>query len=312
MDKEKGEMPLKKNKILLYKEAERPSVSSNFYLKAEQRAELDLSPLMQSSYHWHDYFEMEFICRGEATHILNGEAERVKRGSIYLLTPADFHTVYQEDGDRSLCYYNINFNEYALAPELIMLLTEYGERMSVTLCEADCRMLETEFSTLMREYSADKPLKEKMLKNIFEKIFIIFWRNIMETSVPHKNSHLHMDSNIRYIVNYLRIHFRESVSLGDIAKMVHLTPNYVGELFKKETGLSFTDYVSKLRLSYATNLLLSSDMSIANISTQSGFHAASYFIKSFKAKTGMTPLEYRNKENERSLNKEETEKYNAK
>lgn len=295
---------MKKTKILLYKESERPSVSDNFYLKVDERAKLDISPLAKSTYHWHDYFEMEFICRGEATHVLNGEAERVRRGSIYLLTPADFHTVYRGQGDEELFYYNVNFNEYALSQDLILLLTEYGGRMTVTVDEDECLALEAEFGALMKEYGSDTPLKEKMLKNIFEKIFIIFWRNILASEGASRNDHPRMDGNIRYIVNYLRIHFRESVSLGDISRAVHLTPNYVGELFKKETGMSFTEYVSKLRLSYATNLLLSSDMSISSISTQSGFHATSYFIKNFKAKTGMTPLEYRANGSKTTLNKE--------
>ena len=56
-------------------------------------------PLLNDTFHWHDYFEMEFFCEGEGTHMLNGKPHAINRGSIYLLTPSDFHTLYRKAED---------------------------------------------------------------------------------------------------------------------------------------------------------------------------------------------------------------------
>lgn len=283
----------RENKIFLYQIEKKPSSSEGYYFNVDERNGYTYDPKLIGAYHWHDYFEMEFFWAGEATHVFNGEKTRIKRGYISLLTPADFHTLYQEPGDKKLYYYNVNFNEYALSSELMFLLTEYEFPMVTVVNEEECEILHAEFSMLTKEYNGSGLLRDKMVKDIFEKIFIIFWRALLRESSDQKRNPPRRDSNVRYIVNYLRIHFREPVSLTEIAKTIHLTPNYIGELFKKETGFSFTDYVGKLRLSYATNLLTGSDLSIADISAQSGFHSVSYFIRNFKLAMGMTPLEYR-------------------
>lgn len=283
----------KKNKLFMYPNND-PKYSENAaYFNIEER-NYRYNPLLANSFHWHDYFEMEFFCEGEGVHILNGEPMPIRRGSIYLLMPADFHTLYREDRHGDMKYFNVNFNEYALSSELIKLMSEYDAPMSTIVTREDYDILYREFHALTEEYNSERPMRELMIKRIFERIIIVFWRALTRNtqgSIRHPQS---SDSNVGYIVSYLRIHFREQVSLSDMAKRVHLTPNYIGELFKRETGVSFTSYVQRLRLNYATNLLVSTDLPIADISVQSGFHSVSYFIRIFRLANGKTPLEHRN------------------
>ncbi len=282
----------RENKLFLYQTEDRKYTENATYFKIQER-NYKYDPLLVNAFHWHDYFEMEFFCEGEGVHILNGESLDVRRGSIHLLTPSDFHTLYRKDEYGDMKYYNVNFNEYAISSEMIRLLGEYNAPMSVIVSGEDYDVLYGEFKALTEEYNTDKPLREMMIRAHFEKIFIIFWRALTKNSTRYVRQTPQKDSNVRYIVSYLRIHFRESVSLAKLAEEVHLTPNYIGELFRRETGMPFTDYVQRLRLNYATNLLVSSDLSIADISAQSGFHSVSYFIRVFRIANGKTPLEYR-------------------
>ena len=283
----------RENKLFLYQTKGRMYTENATYFNIEERR-YKYDPLLIDAFHWHDYFEMEFFYEGEGIHIFNGETIDVKRGTIHLLTPADFHTMYRKDEYGELKYFNVNFNEYALSPEFIRLMSEYGAPMTTIVSEEECEQLQREFSELTEECNSSKPLREMMMKTMFERIFIIFWRSLtlnMPESLRIKPQH---DNNVRYIVSYLRVHFREPVSLSALAAEVHLTPNYIGEIFRREMGMSFTDYVQRLRLNYATNLLVSTDLSIADISVQSGFHSVSYFIRTFRLANGKTPLEYRN------------------
>lgn len=282
----------RENKLFLYQTQERIYTENATYFNIEER-NYKYDPLLINAFHWHDYFEMEFFCEGEGTHILNGETLPIRRGSIHLLTPADFHTLYRKDEYGDMKYFNVNFNEYALSGELIKLMSEYSAPMSTVVTGEDYDILYRDFKALTEEYNSDKPMKEFMIRTLFEKIFLTFWRALTRNIPENLRQAPKRDSNVRYIVSYLRIHFRESVSLSALAKEIHLTPNYIGELFRRETGVSFTDYVQRLRLNYATNLLVSSDLPVADISVQSGFHSVSYFIRTFRLANGKTPLEYR-------------------
>lgn len=80
--------------------------------------------------------------------------------------------------------------------------------------------------------------------------------------------------------------------LGDI---VNLSPNYLSDLLKKETGKSAQDHIHFYLLEEAKKSLLNSDYSVSEVAYSLGFEYPQYFSRFFKSKTGMSPLEFRNK-----------------
>lgn len=278
------------NKLFLYQAKD--NLPNAAYFNVSERC-YDDDPLMIGAFHWHDYFEMEFFFEGEGIHVFNGKTMDVSRGTVYLLTPSDFHTLYRKKEKENLRFFNVNFNEYAISEELIKLAASYGAPMTVKVSEGECEELYREFSSLAAEYEGDSPVREQMMRAIFDKIFIIFWRALEREGGAGAPDKAKRSSAVQYVVNHLRLHFRESVSLASLAHELHLTPNYLGEIFKKETGKTFSDYVQLMRLSYAEKLLLGSELSVLQIGEQSGFHSVSYFIKVFKKSRGQTPLDFR-------------------
>jgi two-component system response regulator YesN len=80
-----------------------------------------------------------------------------------------------------------------------------------------------------------------------------------------------------------------------VADIVHLSKNYFSFLFKKQTGLTFIDYLIELRIREAKRLLVQNEKRIYEVAALSGFKDVKYFGKMFKKGTGLTPLEYRKK-----------------
>lgn len=78
-----------------------------------------------------------------------------------------------------------------------------------------------------------------------------------------------------------------------LADLVHLSPNYLSDLLKKETGMNAQDRIHCYLIEEAKNLLLSSNMSISELAFSLGFEYPQYFSRLFKSKTGMTPLKFR-------------------
>ena len=79
-----------------------------------------------------------------------------------------------------------------------------------------------------------------------------------------------------------------------LADNVFLSPNYLSDLMRKETGMNAQDRIHYYLIEEAKNLLLSSDKSVGELSFSLGFEYPQYFSRLFKAKTGMTPVEFRN------------------
>ncbi|MFC3801549.1 helix-turn-helix domain-containing protein [Cohnella sp. GCM10012308] len=91
---------------------------------------------------------------------------------------------------------------------------------------------------------------------------------------------------------YILLHYRRTITVGELAAHVGKTPNYVSALYRQSTGRTLTDYMQQIRIASACDLLLTSQMNIGEISDYLGFCEQSYFNKVFKKITGTLPSAY--------------------
>ena len=94
---------------------------------------------------------------------------------------------------------------------------------------------------------------------------------------------------------YINEHIGEDLSLGQVAAAVHMSSFYFCKLFKKATGINFTDYVSRARIERAKNLLINANLRISEIAYEIGFQSLTHFNRMFKKIVGESPTEYREK-----------------
>ena len=97
------------------------------------------------------------------------------------------------------------------------------------------------------------------------------------------------------VANYLRHHLSESVSVDAMAEALFLSRPYLSAKFKRETGVTLTDYILREKTEEAKRLLRYSDKSASAIASYLGFSSHGHFIKVFKKYDGLTPQEYRDK-----------------
>jgi len=94
---------------------------------------------------------------------------------------------------------------------------------------------------------------------------------------------------------FIHEHLAEDISREDIANHVYLNPDYLTRVFKKETGMSISDYLLSRRLGIAAELLANTDLSVSSIAGKIGYANFSHFSRMFKKYTNLNPLEYRTK-----------------
>lgn len=100
---------------------------------------------------------------------------------------------------------------------------------------------------------------------------------------------------VRDLLFILMQRYHEDLSLLIIADELHVNSMYLGQLFKKELGVSFSKYLNSYRIKKAQELIINTGLNFSEISEQVGYSSPGYFYKKFKKECGFSPSEYRTK-----------------
>jgi AraC-like DNA-binding protein len=103
------------------------------------------------------------------------------------------------------------------------------------------------------------------------------------------------NERVKKVFNYIEQHFKDPISLDDVAELIHMNPSSFSRFFKKTTNKTFISYLNEYRLNHAIQLLMETELDIKNIGYECGFTNLSNFFRHFKAHTQTTPYDYRRK-----------------
>lgn len=95
------------------------------------------------------------------------------------------------------------------------------------------------------------------------------------------------------IIQYITKHYSEKISIAFLASHVYVSPNYLSNLFKKETGKTINQFVTEIRIEKSKNMLINSYKSITEISNEIGYGDSRHFSKIFRKIVGKSPSEFR-------------------
>ena len=133
-----------------------------------------------------------------------------------------------------------------------------------------------------------KPVNYEEFGNCIDRLKIsLFEQNNVEQEASIE------ERPITNITRYLQEHLSEEISLQILSEKFHLNPQYISQLFKSEIGVNFLVYLTNIRMEKAKKLLISTSLSIADISEKTGYGDYRVFTKVFKKSEGITPSQYR-------------------
>lgn len=112
-----------------------------------------------------------------------------------------------------------------------------------------------------------------------------------QIAIQHENLESPM---IKKAKEFIQKHKSEKLSLGEVSKSVNVSTFYFCKMFKKATGLNFTDYLSRVRIEKAKNLLLNPNLRVSEIAYEIGFQSLTHFNRVFHKIVGRSPTSYRN------------------
>lgn len=234
--------------------------------------------------HLHEYYELEVVLSGTGWQNLNGTLYPLVSGSVYFLTPIDFHAVTPE---APMEIANLSFDERIISPEMQLCFLNRRDNLFFQADSLLSGRLLNLFDMLSDECACEDSFSLRMRQNLLETLLITLLRRREQTQTQLPNT------RIFEAMQYLFCHFRENISLFALAEKCGYTPNYFSKLFRESCGSCFLDFLTNLRLNYAKMLLLSTNLSTSEIAEKSGFGSPSGFFRRFRQCCGCTPEDFR-------------------
>ena len=257
-----------------------------------------------STYHNHNYYELVYVIRGMAQHIVNGEHRILSKESYFLLSPNDEHMYVPLNSD-PFKIINLMFDP-SIIDSKFTLETPFGEIIKhpligmseKNLVATPLAMHYSDSSNVMKSIflnSFDEYRKKRIgyinvLKSNVIRALIECLRNVSGDTDNPTNS-----SFVNKIVKYANDHYAESISLSSMCNSLGYSVPYVSRIFKEQIGMNFSEYLVNLRVQKACSLLLSTNMSVQNIITAVGYSNTEFFYRAFKEIMGETPTKFRNR-----------------
>jgi AraC family L-rhamnose operon transcriptional activator RhaR len=250
--------------------------------------------------HRHDFLEISYVSEGSGTHHIGDVALTVSQGDIFLI-PIGVSHVYRPSSastNSSLVVYNCVVSKEALeqlmrafpGSEISRLCLEHKKWKQYQDKNVECYRI---FQKLHSEFNMDRHGKETALYLAVIELILYLYRAETE---PVSSGQL-VSKNMDSILHFLSNNLNTSISQDQMARKFGIGERQFHRLFTKQTGMTLKDYIQTLRVQEACRLLQISNRKINDIATAVGYQDIPFFNKLFKRKTGMSPRDYRNKNN---------------
>ncbi|MFU1793800.1 AraC family transcriptional regulator [Paenibacillus azoreducens] len=241
--------------------------------------------------HWHEFFEMALVLEGEGVHVLNGKSMRLAPGSLFLVTPADFHEIIPDPGS-VIILYDVVFTQHVLRQELFQWLFQSSGERACDLAGTVFAAFRAEFDRMWEESELQQAGSEWVAQGALERVLIDMARmGARDREDYQAGGHVH--PSIRIAVTYIQHHFREPLTLHHVAKHAGLSDNYFSECFRRQLGTPFQVFLQEQRLQFAHSLLKLTELPVTEVCLASGFRTLNHFERAFKKKYNHTPRELR-------------------
>ena len=264
-------------------------------MKSSLIPQLRYSETEQSSHsHYHLTCEMVLVCEGEAEFLIDGQRYLATENSIVFISSYEQHEI----SIRKIPYRRYFAMVQAAEMERIFPASVLpgifrnrpaGFSHCVSLREFGHEP-EQIFARLMEERESTAPYAQHMVKNLLEQLLILVYRACPQNFTTLENN---TADQIRQIQQYIEQHFAEELRISQIAQDFYMNHSYLTHVFKQQVGYSPKQYILLNRLSYAQELLETTQLQVAQIAYRCGFGDVNNFIRAFRSYSGLSPNQFR-------------------
>lgn len=263
--------------------------------------------------HSHDFMEIAYVASGTGTHKIGEMEYSVSKGDLFIINydiPHGFRCV-SSGPEAELTVYNCIFKPEFIDYQLInskdfrdiahhylfrsLFPLESGTQNDFVLIGRDSPELEQLYVKMYNEYNRqDTGYIEMLRANVIE-LFVLITRLYKKAKDSRDCQGSRRNLIIENAIKYMMENYRKDIRLDDLSMLSFFSRNYFCKLFRDSTGMTVSEYIQKLRIQEACNLLRTTGSSIQEISGIVGYSDIKFFNSIFKRNTGITPTAYRKK-----------------
>ncbi len=230
--------------------------------------------------HYHNFFEIYYIENGDCDYFIDNKSYKLIPGDLVLIPEGIIHnTLYIKNKPSRIL---INCTRKYIPSSVLSL---FSKRKYLYRNPEIKDTLHKLLNTIGEEYKSSDEYSDDVIRCHMELFFFLMARN-----KNHYTDSLSQSSFIEKALTFILKNLSSDISLSEIAKRFSVSPEHFSRRFKKEIGMNFNEYVSKLRLTKAESLLKQEKrIPIAEIAAECGFSDSNYFSVKFKKRYGVSP-----------------------
>lgn len=268
-----------------------------FQILRNERINVHLWDAQAVHQHRHDHFEIGYVLRGTATHVIDNYTYTLKPGDLFLVDQGIWHQYF--NGERleliNLCFYPEvidgslfsvhSVNDIATSKQFHFVpdISQNYSRLVLHDTDGSIRLI---LEDVAREMEEKNNGYRSIVRGHLIRLLIYFLRESGQNSVC-------LSPTIHSVIRNLHSRYMENVSLLELCDNQYYSLNYLGKKFKEETGMNYKTYLQNYRLQKAVTLLTTTDYSVSEIARAVGYQNVPFFYKLFQKYYGTTPLHYR-------------------
>lgn len=278
-----------------------PSVKiKNFYIF--------FSPVKSALPHNHEFIEIMYMNSGKCDHFLDGQHATLEKGNFIIMDHTCKHHFHALADDFELinCLFFPNFIDPSLTDDsdLYTILENHNFNFSKELytCNPVGKVFSDDDGTIKKllitmhnEFVMKQSGYLELIHSYLIQILIHTMRSIY-TDVKVFSA----DDTIQNILKYINTKYMEDISLKSICEEYNYSVTHMCAKFKKNAGISFMEYLQKVRIENSMRLLVNTSKTVENIANDVGYLDIKSFYKIFKKYTNTTPAKFR-KENKKFM-----------
>jgi len=257
-------------------------------------------PYLHNPWHYHPECEITYVNKGSGVLFIGDRVLNYRQNTLIIIgpnLPHEWRSDSKENPDFHSQTFAVHFKKNFLGPEFYKmpeasafnLLLEKSVRGIQINDEKTKRTVKGELMHLMDAKGLEKI---SLLLSIFSNIVSCDKVGFLSSLIFVNSIEEGQNHRINTIYKYVMTHFKDQISLEEIAGEVHMTTTSFCRFFKQRTNKSFVQYVNDIRVGYACKLLLEENYNISQIAFESGFENLSNFNKQFKKIKNITPRQF--------------------
>lgn len=253
--------------------------------------------------HNHHSLEINFCVSGEGEYLISDERYPIYQDDIFIINNLEYHMARNCSGDMKLMVIVFDpelilsgSSDYQYIRAFFEWKTGFKHRLSGEMFATEemkgiLKSIQTEWDTRAVGW-------ELVVKSLLLMLLALLYRQFERTEgyaekIRQFQSHY---NKLAPALKFMEAHFKENVPLSVLAKEVHMSVNYFSTFFSQTLNSTVSEYLIRMRLKHACMLLCTTNQSILSIAMESGFDNISYFNRVFRKAFGVSPGEYRKRE----------------